>query len=140
MTAVTAKAAGVRDVVVVTPSDDDIMLGAAFVANADMVIHAGGAHAVAAVAGTNRIAPVDMIVGPGNRWVTAAKSIVSGTVGIDMLAGPSELLVVCDDTACPNIVAADLLAQAEHDPDASHLGHSIRVHDRARQSSHLYPA
>ncbi|HAA53457.1 MAG TPA: histidinol dehydrogenase [Myxococcales bacterium] len=58
------------------------------------------------------------MVGPGNRWVTAAKKIVSGLVAIDMLAGPSELLVVADDSAAPETIAADLLAQAEHDPDA----------------------
>ena len=62
--------------------------------------------------------PCDIVVGPGNRWVTAAKKLVSGDVAIDMLAGPSELLVIADKTADPNRVAADLLAQAEHDPDA----------------------
>ncbi|MBV71816.1 MAG: histidinol dehydrogenase [Myxococcales bacterium] len=119
MTAITARVAGVSRVVVVTPSSADIMLGAAYIAGADAVLHAGGAHAVAAVAyGTESVTPVDMIVGPGNRWVTAAKSIVNGVVGIDMLAGPSELLVVADDTVCPKLIAADLLAQAEHDPDA----------------------
>ena len=60
----------------------------------------------------------DVVVGPGNRWVTAAKQLVAGTVGIDMLAGPSELVVLADATADPAVVAADLLAQAEHDPDA----------------------
>ena len=119
MTAVTARAAGVESVYVVTPSQADIMLGAAFVAGADGLIQCGGAHAVAAVTyGTATIPKVDTVVGPGNRWVTAAKSIVSGNVGIDMLAGPSELLVVADGTACPETIAADLLAQAEHDPDA----------------------
>ena len=119
MTALTARVAGVTNVYVVTPADADIMLGAAYVAGADGLIQAGGAHAVAAVAyGTESVPAVDVVVGPGNRWVTAAKSIVSGDVGIDMLAGPSELLVVADETACPETVAADLLAQAEHDPDA----------------------
>ena len=119
MTAVTARVAGVEQVYVVTPSDEDIMLGAAFVAGADGLIQAGGAHAIAAVAyGTETIPAVDVVVGPGNRWVTAAKSIVSGDVGIDMLAGPSELLVVADGSSCPETIAADLLAQAEHDPDA----------------------
>ena len=119
MTAVTARAAGVRDVYVVTPSSDDIMLAAAFIAGADGLIWAGGAHAIAAVAfGTESVSPVDMIVGPGNRWVTAAKQLVSGRVGIDMLAGPSELLVLADEAADPAWIAADLLAQAEHDPDA----------------------
>ena len=61
---------------------------------------------------------MDVIVGPGNRWVTAAKYLVSGIVGIDMLAGPSELVVVADESADACLVASDLLAQAEHDPDA----------------------
>ena len=119
MTAVTARVAGVARVQVVTPSTDDIMLGAAYVSGAESLFQAGGAHAVAAVAyGTESIAAVDMVVGPGNRWVTAAKAIVNGTVGIDMLAGPSELLVVADGAVDADTIAADLLAQAEHDPDA----------------------
>jgi len=119
MTAITARVAGVSRVQVVTPSTDDIMLGAAYVAGADTLFQAGGAHAVAAVAyGTESIDPVDIVVGPGNRWVTAAKAIVNGIVGIDMLAGPSELLVVADDSVDADTIAADLLAQAEHDPDA----------------------
>ena len=119
MTAVTAKVADVADVVVVTPSRHDVMLGAAYVAGADSLLHCGGAHAVAAVAyGTESIEAADVIVGPGNRWVTAAKYLVSGIVGIDMLAGPSELVVVADESADACLVASDLLAQAEHDPDA----------------------
>ena len=119
MTAITARQAGVRNVWVVTPSSDDIMLAAAFIAEADGLVWAGGAHAIAGVAwGTQTLPAVDMIVGPGNRWVTAAKQLVSGQVGIDMLAGPSELLVMADETANPSLVAADLVAQAEHDPDA----------------------
>ena len=119
MTAVTARAAGVEEVWVVTPSSEDIMLAAAAVAGADGVIWAGGAQAVAAVAfGTESIPKVDIIVGPGNRWVTAAKQLVSGQVGIDMLAGPSELVVLADDSAKASWIAADLIAQAEHDPDA----------------------
>lgn len=119
MTAVTARAAGVEEVWVVTPSSEDIMLAAAAVAGADGVIWAGGAQAVAAVAfGTESIPKVDIIVGPGNRWVTAAKQLVSGQVGIDMLAGPSELVVLADDPAKASWIAADLIAQAEHDPDA----------------------
>jgi phosphoribosyl-ATP pyrophosphohydrolase/phosphoribosyl-AMP cyclohydrolase/histidinol dehydrogenase len=61
---------------------------------------------------------VDVIVGPGNRWVTAAKQLIVGRTAIDMLAGPSELVVLADDSADPETIAADLLAQAEHDPDA----------------------
>ena len=119
MTAITARAAGVPEVWVISPSRDDIMLAAASIAGADGLIWAGGAHGIAAAAyGTQTVPAVDIIVGPGNRWVTAAKKLVSGQVGIDMLAGPSELVVMADQTANPKWVAADLLAQAEHDPDA----------------------
>ncbi|MFH1176595.1 MAG: histidinol dehydrogenase [Acidobacteriota bacterium] len=79
----------------------------------------GGAHAVAALAyGTESVTAVDKIVGPGGRWVAAAKRAVFGAVDVDMIAGPSELVVLADAHAEPEIVAADLLAQAEHDPDA----------------------
>ena len=119
MTAVTARMAGVQSVVVTTPSNDDLMLGAAWIADADQVLWAGGAHAIAALAfGVEGVPPVDFIVGPGNRWVTAAKALVVGRVGIDMLAGPSELVVAADEHADPDTVAADLLGQAEHDVDA----------------------
>lgn len=118
MTAVTARVAGVRDVVVATPRPDTVMLAAAAIAGADAVLAAGGAQAVAAMACGVLVEPRDMIVGPGNRWVTAAKRYVAGEVGIDALAGPSELVLVADGEADPATVAADLLAQAEHDPDA----------------------
>ena len=119
MTAVTAKVAGVSSVIVATPSNDDIMLGAAWLAGADQVLWAGGAHAIAALAyGLQDMESVDIIVGPGNRWVTAAKALVVGHVGIDMLAGPSELVVVADETGHPETIAADLIGQAEHDIDA----------------------
>jgi len=96
-----------------------LSLAAAAIAGADGVLAAGGAHAIAALAcGAGPIAPRDLIVGPGNRYVTAAKQLVAGAVAIDMLAGPSELTVFADDAADPGRVAADLLAQAEHDPDA----------------------
>ena len=79
----------------------------------------GGIQAIAALAyGTKTIKRVDKIVGPGNRYVTAAKKEVYGQVGIDFLAGPSEILIIADDTANPSIIASDLLAQAEHDPEA----------------------
>ena len=119
MTAVTANVAGVSSIIVATPSNDDIMLGAAWLAGAEQVLWAGGAHAVATLAyGLEGFEPVDIIVGPGNRWVTAAKALVMGRVGIDMLAGPSELVVAADDTGIPETIAADLLGQAEHDIDA----------------------
>ena len=119
MTAVTARAAGVREVWVASPHPTQITLAAAAVAGADGLLAVGGAHAIAALAyGVGGPPPCDVVVGPGNQWVTAAKKLVAGDVGIDMLAGPSELVVLADVSADPGVVAADLLAQAEHDPDA----------------------
>ena len=119
MTAVTARVAGVRDVWVASPRPAPVTLAAAAVAGADALLAAGGAQAIAALAhGAGVVPACDAIVGPGNRWVTAAKQLVSGPVVIDMLAGPSELVVLADGTADPDVVAADLIAQAEHDPDA----------------------
>ena len=119
MTAVTARAAGVAEVLVATPRPAALTLAAAAVAGADAVLAVGGAQAIAALAyGAGQVPACDVVVGPGNRWVAAAKKLVAGDVGIDMLAGPSELVVLADDSADPATVAADLLAQAEHDPDA----------------------
>lgn len=119
MTALVAKAAGVEHVTVASPRPPDLVLAAAALAGADAFLVAGGAQAIAALAyGVEGLEPVDFICGPGNRFVTAAKQLVFGRVGIDALAGPSELLVIADDSADPRLVAADLLAQAEHDPDA----------------------
>ncbi len=119
MTAVTARAAGVETVWVASPRPAPVTLAAAHVAGADAVLAVGGAQAIAALAtGAGPVPAVDCIVGPGNRWVTAAKQLVAGRVAIDMLAGPSELVVLADAGADPERVAADLLAQAEHDPDA----------------------
>ena len=125
MTAIPARVAGVRDVVLVTPPQaggkmNPYTLVAAKIAGVDAVYKCGGAQAVAALAfGTESIPQVDKIVGPGNLYVTLAKREVSGTVGIDMLAGPSEVLVVADEWACAEFVAADLLSQAEHDTMAA---------------------
>jgi len=119
MTAVTARAAGVKEVWVASPRPAQITLAAAAVAGADGLLAVGGAHAIAALAyGVGGPPACDVVVGPGNRWVTAAKKVVAGDVGIDMLAGPSELVILADATADPGVVAADLLAQAEHDPEA----------------------
>jgi phosphoribosyl-ATP pyrophosphohydrolase/phosphoribosyl-AMP cyclohydrolase/histidinol dehydrogenase len=119
MTAVTARVAGVSEVIVASPRPEPITLAAAAVAGADGLLAVGGAQAIAALAyGAGPVPACDVIVGPGNRWVTAAKQCVAGMVGIDMLAGPSELVVLADDSAEAGVVAADLLAQAEHDPDA----------------------
>lgn len=121
MTAVTARAAGVPQVVVASPRPQPITLGAAHVAGADLFLAVGGAQSIAAMAFGVGVPACDIIVGPGNKWVTAAKSLVAGTCGIDMLAGPSEVLVIADETADPDTIAADLLAQAEHDVEARGL-------------------
>ena len=122
MGVIPAKVAGVEHVAVATPPADKLnpaTLAAIHLAGADAVYQVGGAQAVAALAyGTETVTAVQKVVGPGNRFVTAAKAEVRGDVEIDFLAGPSEILVVADETADPEFVAADLLAQAEHDPDA----------------------
>jgi len=119
MTALTARVAGVQTVWVASPRPQPITLAAAALSGADGLLAVGGAQAIAALAyGAGDVPACDAVVGPGNRWVTAAKQLVSGRVRIDMLAGPSELVVLADATADPVTVAADLLAQAEHDPDA----------------------
>lgn len=124
MTAVPAQTAGVDEILVCSPPDREGSVSPAVLAAADLlgidrVFRIGGAQAIAAMAfGTETVPPVDMIAGPGNVYVTAAKKLVYGTVDIDSLAGPTELVVMCDRTADPAAVAADLLAQAEHDPEA----------------------
>ncbi|MEF8818260.1 MAG: histidinol dehydrogenase [Haloferacaceae archaeon] len=123
MGVVPATVAGVEHVAVATPPGDPVppaTLAAAHEAGADRVYQVGGAQAVAALAyGTETVHAVQKVVGPGNAYVTAAKAAVRGDVEIDFLAGPSEVLVLCDDSAEPALVAADLVAQAEHDPNAS---------------------
>ena len=118
MTAIPARAAGVPEVVVCCPRPDAAVCAAALEAGADRLFQIGGAHAIAAMAyGTATIPRVDKIVGPGNRWVSAAKSLVSADCGIDFYAGPTEILIVTASGPAAWI-AADLIAQAEHDPDA----------------------
>lgn len=122
MTVIPARVAGVERIVVVCPRASEPILAAAAIAGAGTVIEIGGAHAIAALAfGTETIERVDVIAGPGNAFVAAAKRAVYGTCGIDGIAGPSEVLVIASDDADPTFVAADLLAQAEHDPDARPL-------------------
>lgn len=119
MTAVTARAAGVKEVWVASPNPSPETRAAAAIAGAQGLLAVGGAQAIAAFAfGTESVPACDAIVGPGNRWVTAAKQRLAGLVRIDMLAGPSELVVLADDSAAALTVARDLLAQAEHDVDA----------------------
>jgi histidinol dehydrogenase len=113
MGVVTAKAAGVEEVVVCAPGGHPMIRAAAQLCGADEVYDMGGAHAVAALAyGTETIARVDVIAGPGSLWVQEAKRQVSGDVGIDGFLGPSDVLILA--TKRPDLVAADLLAQAEH--------------------------
>jgi histidinol dehydrogenase len=128
MTAVPARVAGVPDVVVACPRPAPAVLAAALEAGVTTVYRVGGAQAVAALAyGTDLIARVDKIVGPGSVWVAAAKRMVAGDCGVDLDAGPSEI-VVWSSRGDPDWIAADLIAQAEHDPDAR----SIFVTTRAR--------
>ncbi|KAF7599079.1 MAG: histidinol dehydrogenase [Candidatus Dactylopiibacterium carminicum] len=120
MNAIPAKVAGVKELIMVTPTPrgerNPLVLAAAAIAGVDRVFTIGGAQAVAALAyGTQTIPQVDKIVGPGNAFVAEAKRRVFGTVGIDMVAGPSEVLVISDGTGEPDWVAMDLFAQAEHD-------------------------
>ncbi len=123
MTVVPANVAGVEQVAVATPPAENISpatLAALHVAGADEIYQVGGAQAIAALAyGTETVPRVRKIVGPGNRWVTAAKAAVRNDCTIDFLAGPSEICVLADETADPEFIAADLLAQAEHDSNAS---------------------
>ena len=118
MTAIPARAAGVDEVIVCCPRPDAAVYAAAIESGVDRLFRIGGAHAIAAMAyGTRTVPRVDKIVGPGNRWVSAAKSLVSADCGIDFYAGPTEILIVTASGPA-QWIAADLLAQAEHDPDA----------------------
>jgi histidinol dehydrogenase len=118
MTAVPARVAGVREVIAVCPKPEPAVMAAALEAGVTRLFRIGGAHAVAALAfGTETIPRVDKIVGPGNRFVAAAKAYVAGTCAIDFYAGPTEIVIVAGSGRA-DWIAADLIAQAEHDPDA----------------------
>lgn len=125
MNAIPATAAGVKELVMMTPPRPDgsvapVIIAAAKIAGVHEIYKAGGAQAIAALAyGTESVPRVDKICGPGNIYVNTAKRLVYGVCDIDMFAGPSEILVIADDTANPLYVAADMLSQAEHDPLAS---------------------
>ena len=125
MTAIPARVAGVKEVILVTPPKDKgavpaPTLVAADIAGVDRIFCVGGVQAVAALAfGTGSVPKVDKICGPGNIYVTLAKKLVYGVVDIDGLQGPSEVLIIADETADPAYCAADILAQAEHDTLAS---------------------
>jgi histidinol dehydrogenase len=120
MAAIPAKAAGVEEIVMVTPPQKEginpAVLVAADLAGVDRIYQIGGVQAIAALAyGTKSVPKVDKIVGPGNQYVATAKKLVYGEVDIDMVAGPSEIVIVSDASMPPSFVAADLISQAEHD-------------------------
>ena len=118
MTAIPANAAGVKDVIAVCPRPEPVVMAAALEAGVSRLFRVGGAHAIAAMAyGTETVPRVDKIVGPGNRWVAAAKALIAADCGIDFYAGPTEIVIV-SSRGQADWVAADLIAQAEHDPDA----------------------
>lgn len=118
MTVIPAQVAGVENIRVVCPKPQGDVLAAAMMLGEREIYRVGGAHAIAALAyGTESIPRVDKIVGPGNRYVTSAKKQISFDCSIDMLAGPTEGLII-SDRGKPEFIASDLMAQAEHDPDA----------------------
>jgi histidinol dehydrogenase len=118
MTAIPAVSAGVGEVIAVCPRPEPVVMAAALEAGVSRLFRVGGAHAIAALAyGTRTIPRVDKIVGPGNRFVAAAKALVASDCGIDFYAGPTEIVIVAARGRA-RWIAADLLAQAEHDPDA----------------------
>jgi histidinol dehydrogenase len=118
MTAVPARVAGVREIIAVCPRPEPAVMAAAEEAGVTRLFRMGGAHAVAALAyGTHTVPRVDKIVGPGNRYVAAAKATVAGACAIDFYAGPTEIVIVAGG-GHPAWIAADLIAQAEHDPEA----------------------
>jgi len=124
MNVIPAQIAGVSEIAVFTPPQQDVekllpILAAAYAVGVTEIYLVGGVQAVAAMAyGTESIKAVDKITGPGNQYVTAAKKLVFGDVGIDMIAGPSEVMIVSDGKQSPEYIAADLLAQMEHDKEA----------------------
>ena len=137
MNAIPAQVAGVRRIAIATPPGtlERVPVVAAVIAELGIseVYRIGGAQAIAALAfGTKTIPRVDKIVGPGNIYVAIAKKLVFGAVGIDSIAGPTEIVVLADEGANPRFIAADLLAQAEHDPEASAICITTSV-DLARE-------
>jgi histidinol dehydrogenase len=118
MTAIPARVAGVAEILVACPRPEPAVMAAALEAGVSRLFRIGGAHAIAALAyGTQTIPRVDKIVGPGNRYVAAAKAHVAADCAIDFYAGPTEIVIVAGEGR-PQWIAADLIAQAEHDPDA----------------------
>jgi histidinol dehydrogenase len=121
MTAIPAQVAGVRTICVTSPHPSAEILAVANFLGVKNIFRIGGAQAIAALAfGTATVPKVDRIVGPGNIYVAAAKKLLAGEVGIDFVAGPTEIVIIADD-ADPRYIAADMLAQAEHDVEASSI-------------------
>ncbi len=149
MNAVPASAAGVKEVVMVTPPSDKLdnfVIASAVLCGVENIFKIGGPQAIFALAyGTETIMRVDKIVGPGNIYVATAKKMVYGDVDIDMIAGPSEIAIICDESADPEIVAIDMISQAEHDEMAistliTHSSDMIeRVDDILRHLVHREP-
>lgn len=126
MNAIPAIVAGVKEIIVCTPTPDnevnELLLAACYLCGIKKAYKVGGASAIAAMAyGTQTIPKVDVITGPGNIFVATAKKLVFGEVNIDMIAGPSEIGILADETAKPHYLAIDLLSQAEHDEMASSI-------------------
>ena len=120
MSVIPAKIAGVKERIVCSPKIKPVTIVAANIAGATRIFNIGGVQAIAALAyGTETIPKVNKIVGPGNKYVAAAKKEIYGICGIDFIAGPSEVMVIADKSGNPKYIAADLLAQLEHDIDAS---------------------
>ena len=118
MTAIPARAAGVAEIIVACPRPSPVVMAAARAAGVTRLFRIGGAQAIAAMAyGTRTVPRVDKIVGPGNQYVAAAKALVAADCAIDFYAGPTEIVIV-SDKGNPEWIAADLIAQAEHDPEA----------------------
>ena len=121
MTVIPAQAAGVRGICVTSPHPSPEILACADFLGIETIFRIGGAQAIAALAfGTETIPKVDRIVGPGNIYVAAAKKLLAGEVGIDFIAGPTEIVIIAND-ADPRYIASDMLAQAEHDVEASSI-------------------
>jgi len=146
MTVVPAKIAGVKEICVTSPSPNNEvspeLIVAAKLAGANRIFCLGGVHALAAFSmGTDKIPKVDFICGPGNKYVTQAKKILYGSVGIDGLYGPTETLIIADSKSDPSLVSSDLIAQAEHDVEATPIlitdkeGFADQVEDQIKKQS-----
>jgi histidinol dehydrogenase len=137
MSVIPGQVAGVREIYITTPHPSPAILAAAHLLGVSDVFRLGGAQAIAAFAyGTRSVPRVDKIVGPGNRYVAAAKSLLAGTCGIDFVAGPTEIVVAAGSKGNPDWIAAELVAQAEHDPDvlAIFITASARLASRVQKA------